>query len=668
MTESHEELSLFAALLLAIVGQILLDLRLVPVLAIVPYAMAAVLFVRTVGQPSHGFRRYSQGVRSGSFPFRMLVVVAAVGPLAFAYFGGNAFTVKNTALWGGGLLLLGRFAGPSSDSLTRKPAKGQGCCAHGLCIKWYQFALVGILALGAFYRLYKIERVPLEMGCDLPHIYNNVRLILRSEFPIFFPSHPGREGLFFYLAAPVCRLFGLRHTTIKLAGALVGIVTLPVVYLLGRELFDREVGIYASAFLSMSHWHMIMTRTGYRASSLPLVLAMMWYFLVRAFKTHRRWFYALAGFLFGLGFYTYNAFMVAPLMVLGLFIVAWLTEGRSFVKQWTNALSFALVALYTVIPLSRYIHDHPRSYIYRAGTRITNMEKEMPGHLLRVFLSNLRKTILMFNYRGDSVFASNIPGHRQLAFSAAMLFVLGLAYLLWHWRQWYNGTVIVALFVMLLPSSLALAFPNEVPGAIRACGALPAAMIVAGLALALMRRRLITFGEESEKDRLSLSLRLDGGGGLTREWDLARIRSWVGTGILVLALFLEVRAAYLLYFQDYVEHLPEDNRSISLEMAEAIDDFADDGESYIKIMPHWYDGNAVRAQLRIEDQSWHNELAELRPGRPPFVGKPGKFMVILHPADSPSLETLQEAFSAGVVLKHSYDNGDTAFVTFYGER
>ena len=177
----------------------------------------------------------------------------------------------------------------------------------GLRLTWTHLALLGAMLIGAFYRLYRIDLIPLEMGCDLPHNYNNIRMILRKEFPIYFTSVPGREALFFYLAAPFCKLFGLSHTTIKIAGSLVGLATIPVVYLLGKELFNREVGLYGAFFLSVSHWHIIMGRVGYRATTVPLVLGLMWYFLLRAMKTDRSWFWALAGFFLGLGFYTYPA-------------------------------------------------------------------------------------------------------------------------------------------------------------------------------------------------------------------------------------------------------------------------------------------------------------------------------------------------------------------------
>ena len=53
--------------------------------------------------------------------------------------------------------------------------------------------------------------------------------------------------------------------------------------------------------------------------------------------------------------------------------------------------------------------------------------------------------------------------------------------------------------------------------------------------------------------------------------------------VAVAALGIEAWSVYPFYFQDYVRHLADLNYSISLQMARAIDAFADDGQSYIKI-------------------------------------------------------------------------------------
>lgn len=43
-------------------------------------------------------------------------------------------------------------------------------------------------------------------------------------------------------------------------------------------------------------------------------------------------------------------------------------------------------------------------------------------------------------------------------------------------------------------------------------------------------------------------------------------------------------------------------------------------------------------------------------------------MVILHSNDEAALPTLQQTFPTGVALNHLGNDGDVAFITFYGER
>ena len=143
---------------------------------------------------------------------------------------------------------------------------------------------------------------------------------------------------------------------------------------------------------------------------------------------------------------------------------------------------------------------------------------------------------------------------------------------------------------------------------------------------------------------------------------------WLWGLVLLAAIAYEAWAVYPLYFERYAENLPDRNYPISLEIARAIDEFAATGESFAKVWPYWYDGNAVRAQLRRADQSWANEFIQFDSGQPPLAGAPGKFMVILHPEDLDGLATLQAAFPRGIALTHTNYDGRVAFITFYGER
>ncbi|MHB0858445.1 MAG: ArnT family glycosyltransferase, partial [Anaerolineae bacterium] len=576
-----------------------------------------------------------------------VLAALALAAWAFTRFGGNRLSPEGLLLLiVASMCLVEAVAARSGGAPAERGPQASGWSRIGLHLAWHQVALAGIMLLGAYYRLWRIGEIPAEMGCDLPHNYANIQQILRGEWPIFFPSYPGREGLFFYLAAPVAWLTGLSHTSIKVAGAIAGVVTLPVIYLLGKELYSREVGLYAALLLSVSHWHTIVCRTGYRAATLPLVLGLLWYVLLRAFKTGRRGLYMLAGLFLGLGFYTYNAFMIVPLAVL----LVWLAEcvrrrERGIGLCLGDAAVFAMAALLVLVPLARYVYEEPGTYFFRAATRLTGVEAPLPADLVGTLTRNFVHALGMFNVRGDSIYASNVPYLRQLGFLAAPLFVLGAAYALVYWRRGHNATVLIVLGVMLLPTALSIAFPDEVPGALRAIGTLLPALLLAALALALLRRHLS-----------ALLTGLRGRGPL------------LASALVVMALGAEARALYPVYFHQYVMSLPSRNYSISLEMARVIDAFAGSGEAYILIAPHWYDGNAIRAQLRQVDLPWANELETLVPGEGPLDGRYGSVLVIVHPSDSRSLDLLWRSFPRGVALSQRNGDGATAFVTFYGEK
>lgn len=633
-------------LTIAALAQMLIDRRGPTLWALGLLAAGAILFAGA--NRRLGLERLPEaGVGATPHPrWSWLAPVAALGVWAFLRFEGNRLRPDALAAWASGLtLLLWVGEGWSRTWLVslRRLWQGERRLSRDALL------LLAILLVGAFFRLYRIGEIPLEMGCDLPLNQFNVGDILQGERPIFFTRYPGREALFFYLAAPLCALFGLGHTTLKVASALIGLSSVPLIYLLGRALYNRRVGLWAAALLSISHWHIILSRTGFRSCTLPPLLLALLLAMAHGLRTRRLGYFAWAGLFLGLAFYTYNAAMVLPLLVGGVALLSALGLWRGHRVPPRHWLISAIVALYALIPLGRYVFDEPQQYVYRVATRLTALEAPLPTDVGRVLIGNIWRALAMFNVRGDAVFINNVPFYRQLGFVSAVCFVLGAAYALGRGRRGPGLCLLLALGVMLLPSILSLAFPHEVPNAGRAIGALPPALLLAALPPALLHERLTPW--------------LQRGALRGRRWAAA-------AGLLTLALGLgaEAAAVYPLYFDDYVRHLPGGNYSISLEMARAVDAFGDNGEAYILAWPHWYDGNAVRAQLRRVELPPDHELTALQPDQPPLAGPVAKFMVILHPEDAKGLAQLQRAFPEGLLLVQRDLAQQPAFYTFYGER
>ena len=328
---------LVAVLAVAAVGQFLLDQRAAVGWGAALLGLGAVLFALLAPVPVRRPRTLAatpfQPVR---FPF--LVASILLGIAAIPGFAANQYTLPGTLAWLGSLGCVAAALWPSDNTL-RWPTGLSSISLSGPSL----LVLLAVM-VGAFLRLHRIHTIPLEMGCDLPLIHANIAQILHGEYPIFFDSHPGREGLFFYLAAPIAAMAGLSHVSIKVAAALVGVVSIPAVYWLGREVFDPWTGALAAYLLAISHWHIILSRMGYRAVLVPLLVALCLVFLVRGLRRGSNRDYALCALCVGLGMQSYNAFMVVPPMV-GLVLVL----ARMLRRRLGASIAWRSVALWVLV-------------------------------------------------------------------------------------------------------------------------------------------------------------------------------------------------------------------------------------------------------------------------------------------------------------------------------
>lgn len=639
--------------------------------ALALYGLAAALFALTFW--SVGLERsLEEGPVARPLPVGLLATGLALGFLSFFGFAHNRPSPLGLALWLGGLGLclwaLRDGAGKGWTARWREILAPQG-----LAVPWEWVALGAILAAGAFYRLYQLDLIPADMGWDMPYNFYDTRRVLQGEYLIFFPDNLGREGLFFYLSALCAQIVGLNPYSLKLTTALIGLLTIPALYLLARELFNREVALYAAALLALNKWHIVLSRSGFRVILLPLFAILVLYFLVRALTTGRPLYFGLTGLSLGLGLHTYKAFLfVPPTVVLALMVYALSRRERWELVRRHGALILLmfLMALMVFVPLGRYIYESPRGYLQREIRQWSIVEgpfRQAPS-LPLALLGNLRRSVLMFNYVGDGNSRFNVPFQRHLGFVSGILFVLGTAYALLRWRHGYNVILLTFLALLILPMTLTMIPPDEAPNIFRSSGQIGPALIVAALPLALLRRRWGEILAGIEGRQISFSLGLSS---TERRWE-ARWEGGVSgryflIALVALALLWEAYDTYHFYFRDYVYALPDrHNYSYTREMAAVINDFAGQGPAYVKPWPYWYDGNALRAQ--IESQDWGGEVLQLNLNQPPLSTLRGKVLFILHPEDQESLATLRAAFPHGIALERRDFEGQVAFITFYGER
>jgi 4-amino-4-deoxy-L-arabinose transferase-like glycosyltransferase len=300
--------------------------------------------------------------------------------------------------------------------------------------------------------------------------------VLAGHPALFFPANNGREPAFIYLVAAFIGVLGRNPAALRLASAFVGVATVAATFAAGRVLLGWRPGLVAAWLCAVTPWPVLLARAGFRAGTLPLVLALaLAAAAVAGRRGDRRWALA-AGALTGLTLYTYTAGRLAPLVVgaAGLW-AAWAgwRPRRGLVLPWAVAL--ALVAT----PLVSWFALHPEFALERVGEVAVWSADRSGGDALGAIARNVGATVGMLNLRGDFIPRHNIPWRPVFGWVAGVLAVLGVVTALAGARRRRVGGLIVLTWaaVMAVPTVLAEGAPHF----LRAVGLLPAAMLLPAL-------------------------------------------------------------------------------------------------------------------------------------------------------------------------------------------
>jgi len=428
------------------------------------------------------FKQTSDDLSTRLAPFIFSIVFAL---LAFWDFGRDVFTPVNLLFW---VLSLGLFF---YGLWLKHPKAAQDLSPEMRRQKIIRSALViAVFGIALFFRLYRINAVPAEPFSDHAEKILDVYDITQGQWKIFFPRNTGREAIQMYWTLLVATVFrtGLSFLSLKLGTALLGILTLPYVYLLGKEYGGTRVGLFALFLFGIAYWPNVISRIGLRFPLYPLFTAPTFFYLIRGLRTRNRNDFLLSGLFLGLGLHGYSPFRIVPLLVVAAFVIYVIhvrsKESRQQALWWLMLV--VVTSVFVFLPLLRYWLAHPDIFGYRAMTRLTSTESALNGPVWQIFLSNLYKALLMFNWDNGSIWVHSLPGRPALDVVTGALFVIGILLLIVRYvrqRDWRDMLLLVSIPILLMPSILSLAFPGENPSLNRTGGAAVAVFVVSALAL-----------------------------------------------------------------------------------------------------------------------------------------------------------------------------------------
>lgn len=194
--------------------------------------------------------------------------------------------------------------------------------------------LMGILVLAAFLRFYKLSEYMTFLGDEGRDAIVIRNMLIDHHFPLIGP--PTSVGniylgpLYYYMMALPMTIFWLSPVSAAGMNAFLGVVTIILIYYLGKAWFGRVAGLIAAYLYAISPVTIIYSRSSWNPNPAPFFALMSIFSLYRLHTTGNFWWLILTGFSVGAALQMhYLSAILIP--VVGL---AWLFEviSRNYQK------------------------------------------------------------------------------------------------------------------------------------------------------------------------------------------------------------------------------------------------------------------------------------------------------------------------------------------------
>ena len=191
--------------------------------------------------------------------------------------------------------------------------------------RWEAIAIISVLLIGAFFRLYKIDQYMTFLGDEGRDAIAMRDIVLLKHVPLIGPGTSiGNMYLgpwYYYLTAPSLLLAGFSPVGPSIQVAIIGLLTIALIWWVGRQWFGRVPALLISTLYSLSPTIIISSRSSWNPNVTPFFALLTIYGIWKVWRLgYWRWLIITAiSFAFVLNSH-YLGLLLLPFMVLFVFI------------------------------------------------------------------------------------------------------------------------------------------------------------------------------------------------------------------------------------------------------------------------------------------------------------------------------------------------------------
>jgi 4-amino-4-deoxy-L-arabinose transferase-like glycosyltransferase len=356
--------------------------------------------------------------------------------------------------------------------------------------------LVLIILLAFILRFWKLDVYPALNADEAAIGYNAYSLIQTGldehghSFPIHFQSfNDYKPGLYFYLVLPFVKVLGLTEWAVRIPGALLGVLSVFVLYLLVNELFkNKKLALVSSLFLAISPWHLQFSRGGWEVNTATFFIlsGLLFFFKALNEELFRSKIIKLAAssIFFVASLYTYHAArVIVPLLGLSILVIYW----KKILINFKPYLIFLIIIIVLLLPLvQNLLSSGTLSRVAGVGLfadlgpiNRTNEQRGEHGSVTSITGRLLHNKVINYGLAfadnwtshfngeylfmsGDSIERNKVPETGEMYLIDILFLVIGFIYLS---KGFNNSWKFIILWLVIAPIASALTFQS--PNALR---------------------------------------------------------------------------------------------------------------------------------------------------------------------------------------------------------
>lgn len=224
-----------------------------------------------------------------------------------------------------------------------------------------------ILTLALVLRFYRLGDWPPLYSDEASYGYNAYSILTtgRDEWGKFLPLTIQSFGdykppMTAYLIIPSIAIFGLNEFAVRFPSALLGTLTVLLIYFLAKEI-HRGVALPAALLLAISPWHIHFSRMSMLVGIENFFLTLGVYAFIKFLKSPRWLFISVVSFAAAIHTY-YGSRVTVPLLVIGLSLLFY----KSILSHKRTVIVSAVAGLILLAPLFWAMVRDPQTLLGRA--------------------------------------------------------------------------------------------------------------------------------------------------------------------------------------------------------------------------------------------------------------------------------------------------------------